>query len=544
MDNRNDIEPLLAVDEIQGNILGGFNKRHQAVLPIVFEGAPQSIESTKKWLQEFIPKITWLREVADYRRQLKLNKASSGVKQVVWQTVAFSYDGIVKLIGSKVHFDPVFAAGLAKATVRLGDPSNPESLGNVNNWLIGSPNSTPDGLVIIAGDNPDEVQNEMDRFLDHARRFGVSCPFSEIGHDLSFYSHEGEPFPGGREHFGFKDGVSQPGVRGRLSEKPDDFLTPRTIEDSHGTDSALPEFSGPGKPLVAVGEFVLGYPRQNSSFGRRTDKQWQLGSESPAIAPVWASNGSFLVYRRLRQNVGAFNRFLESESARLKSENAEFEQLTPEMFGAMLVGRWRSGAPILRAPTEDIPELGETSDANNAFGFQLAQVPDDGFPPTVSTPTGFADPLGHVCPQSAHIRKVNPRDLNTEQGSPNTTLVHRILRRGIPYGPPLPFGSIELDDVDRGLLFLCYQASISEQFEFLSSNWMNDNCKPSPFCPAGGAGQDMVLGQNPLGNRERSISLGRGQVTSKTENEWVVTTGGGHFFTPSKSALTDVLAKN
>ena len=71
---------------------------------------------------------------------------------------------------------------------------------------------------------------------------------------------------------------------------------------------------------------------------------------------------------------------------------------------------------------------------------------------------------------------------------------------------------------------------------------MNDSCKPSSFCPIEGAGLDMVLGQNPIGNREREICLGQGQIAARTEKEWVVATGGGYFFTPSKSALTDVLS--
>jgi deferrochelatase/peroxidase EfeB len=208
----------------------------------------------------------------------------------------------------------------------------------------------------------------------------------------------------------------------------------------------------------------------------------------------------------------------------------------------MLVGRWRSGAPFLRSPAGDIPALGAAEGANNAFGFLTSQDAQDGFPPAQG------DPLGQICPQAAHIRKVNPRDVPSDQGPPNTTLVHKILRRGIPFGPPLPLGSISDSGGDeRGLLFLAFQASIREQFEFLMGSWMNDRSKPSPFSPPGGSGYGMVVGQNPddLEGRARFCLLGQMNARVSTVghpvSQWVIPTGGGYFFTPSRTAINDVL---
>ena len=92
-------------------------------------------------------------------------------------------------------------------------------------------------------------------------------------------------------------------------------------------------------PLVCVGEFVLGYPRQNGSFGRRSSAPWKLGPEpfapdTTAVAPYWAKNGSFLVYRRLRQNVTGFNLFLQAEAARL-AKTPNYAGLTAEKPGAI-----------------------------------------------------------------------------------------------------------------------------------------------------------------------------------------------------------------
>jgi Dyp-type peroxidase family len=271
-------------------------------------------------------------------------------------------------------------------------------------------------------------------------------------------------------------------------------------------------------------------------------KSKSLFHPGPAAAPYWAKNGSFLVYRRLRQNVSGFNRFLEAEAARL-AQTPEFAGLNTTL-GAMLVGRWRSGAPFLRSPCQDLDRLGSMDGANNAFSFLVGQESHDEFPPAI------ADPLGTICPQAAHIRKVNPRDVPTDQGPPNTTLTQRILRRGIPYGPPLSIGATDdSSKEDRGLLFLCYQASIRDQFEFLMGTWMNDRSKPSPFSPPGGSGFDMVVGQNPdeSQNRDRFCLVGSSKARISTAGhaarQWVIPTGGGYFFTPSRSAIRDVLMR-
>jgi deferrochelatase/peroxidase EfeB len=103
----------------------------------------------------------------------------------------------------------------------------------------------------------------------------------------------------------------------------------------------------------------------------------------------------------------------------------------------MLVGRWPSGAPIVRTPSADDTALGEDSFANNHFIFddhtrpaELKIIP--GYPGD-TFPQGMADFLATVCPHFAHIRKVNPRDSITDLGKPEDNLARTILRRGIPF---------------------------------------------------------------------------------------------------------------
>jgi Dyp-type peroxidase family len=550
MNGQLEIEPVLDIDQIQGNILGGFNKDHQAIVPLHFGSDSASVSGARRWLTQLLSQISWLQIVAAYKHTRELRIRADGVEPrdipVVWLNVAFSYVGLRKLTPQADAFEPIFRAGLPAASQRLGDPTDSSSMGSPSNWLIGSPKNIPDVVLIVAADIATDLEEKLKQILADASKFGLICDRYDVGHDLSFYNSMGLSFPSGREHFGFEDGISQPGVRGKLPDGPQRFLTPRQGEDAPDPSSTQPQYSAPGQALVNVGEFVLGYPRQDDSFPQRPAPPWKLGPEpyaldATAVAPYWAKNGSFLVFRRLRQDVTAFNQFLE-EQVKSLGLTPQFSGITSERLGAMLVGRWRSGAPLLRAPNADDPGLGATKYSNNAFQFDTALAIPDGFPQPI------ADPVGKLLPQCAHIRKVNPRDLDTDQGSPTTTLTHRMLRRGIPYGSPLPTGTTEDDSsVDRGLLFVSYQASIREQFEFLCANWMNDVSKPSILAPPTGSGYDMIVGQNatPGDQRSRFCLVGASNQRISTAGDrvrdWVIPTGGGYFFAPSKSAIADVL---
>jgi deferrochelatase/peroxidase EfeB len=134
---------------------------------------------------------------------------------------------------------------------------------------------------------------------------------------------------------------------------------------------------------------------------------------------------------------------------------------------------------------------------------------------------------------------VNPRDVTTEQGSDTDTLSRRVLRRGIPYGDPFD------QPGPRGLLFISYQTSITDQFEFLASSWMNSTEKPQSG-PADG--HDILVGQNPAHDAQRvctaALRTDDGELRSfaTAAPPWVFATGGGYFFAPSLPALTNVIA--
>jgi Dyp-type peroxidase family len=258
--------------------------------------------------------------------------------------------------------------------------------------------------------------------------------------------------------------------------------------------------------------------------------------------PEWARLGSYLVCRRLEQDVPAFWDFAASAG--------EEYGTTPVHVASMLVGRWPSGAPVSRTPDHDDLALAGDEFAHNHFQFD-----DDTrtwTPARSLVEAGYAgdghrkaraDVFGQTCPMASHIRKVNPRDSGTDFGAPADTFLRLMLRRGIPYGPPLAGvadPSPELVAAERGLIFVAHMASIEDQFEFVTRRWAN-----SPLQPNAG-GHDPIIGQADVyGDRRRTLDLEApsGETTSFVlDREWVTPTGGGYFFAPAISAVSGHLA--
>ena len=513
-----------AQDDIQGNIIPGFNKDHQHFLFYRI----RKTSGCKRFLKWLVPYISSMEEVLAFRRLFRARKLKLGEKGIflcsTWVNIAFSHRGISLLAGSasaNAFGDQSFRDGLAKRSTYIGDPKSSTQSGHVSKWKVGGPKNEADIVIIVASDGPFMLEDMVNKIDSKARASGMQLIFQQ----------RGETLPGdlrGHEHFGFKDGVSQPGVRGKLSSTPGDYITPRYIAN---TDPRRLYFAKPGQLLVWPGQFLLGELRQNSEH---------LYNPASAASnfPKWAARGSYLVVRRLHQDVPLFWNFV-GRVARISGINAT-------KFASMLVGRWPSGAPLMRAPSADNTALAEDTFANNHFLFDDNTPPSNLRPipgyPGDSFPPAMADFLATVCPHFAHIRKMNPRESATDLGKPDDSLIRLILRRGIPYGPPVvgikKFFTKQVKK-DRGLMFLSYGGSIEEQFEFLQRRWAN-----SPVQPNFG-GHDPVIGQNgESSGRVRFINIptgGGGTLRIKFKEEWVIPTGGGYFFAPTISAIRDVL---
>ena len=303
--------------------------------------------------------------------------------------------------------------------------------------------------------------------LLYARDEASLTPLEQTPSGFSLVRRLGTAALDGFEPFGFRDGISQPFVEG-LGK------------------------SGPREQTVRAGEFLLGY-----------ENEYSQTIDEPLLR-----NGSYLVFRQLSQDVGGFWRFVDEATRHADGSSDPDARLR---LAAKMVGRWPSGAPLALAPDADDPSLAEAND----FAYH-----ED-------------DPRGARCPVGSHIRRSNPRDsLDPRPGSARSFEInrrHRIVRRGREYGPPLPLEqALTADDsAERGLHFICLNANIARQFEFINHTWLNnpkfgelhDDADPffAPGCftiPTGGV-------------RERVTHV----------PQFVSVKGGAYFFLPGLAAL-------
>jgi Dyp-type peroxidase family len=499
--------------QIQGNIIGGFNKDYQTFLFLKFNRPDRG----RSWLGSIIPEIATSEEVKAFNALFKVLRHRSGREGIVkasWTNIAFSHSGLKALgvnQGELDAFPDDFKSGLAARAESkyVGDvgASAPE------NWVGPLGSKDVHALLIVASDSLADLNDLVDGYInDPTFAAAATVIFRQEGR-----TRVDKP---GHEHFGFKDGVSQPGIRGVTPPKKDD------------------QNKGPGnEDLLYPGEFVLGYPKQKPFPG--TEKPFNPNHEPGDLSmsgPAWTVNGSYLVFRRLAQNVPAFRQQVH--------ELAKKTGLDSAVVGAKLVGRYESGAPLekvdpdadptLKDPSIDDPSL-LSDERINAFEYE------DDFD-------------GHKVPRAAHIRKSYPRDQVGGAGSTteSETQTHRLLRRGIPFGnslgAPEHGGAHEEFPHDRGLLFLAYQRSIKDQFEFVQSAWVNDAnfpCpaakidKPENICKTGEPdGQDPIIAQTTSGKFQLPPSQGSGcPVHNLDVKHFVTTTGGEYFFQPSIDAL-------
>ncbi|MEU4625780.1 Dyp-type peroxidase [Actinoplanes sp. NPDC023801] len=470
-------EPLLDLDDIQAHVLPGFGHEHQWLLGWRLPG-DEPAGAARALLAELAGRITPARRgLADRaaRRAVRRGRtARSRLSGRPATAVALSARTL-RMLGHDelATIDEAFTAGMARRGY-LRDPPP-------GDWTVGGPGREIDILVMTAGEDLERLAAAVEEIRAAAVR--ARC---EPVHD-----QQGRRLPGDVEHFGFRDGISQPVLRG--------------VVDADGTPlverlpmPSMPDhraYAGPGDVLVWPGQFLFGLPRQSETDPVRS---------APARrAPGLARNGSLLVYRKLEQDVPGFR----ADTGRMAAGLG----VDPDRLRAEMVGRWPDGRPLVRTDDATGAEL-------NHFGYDTA------VPAIPGGPRGAdADPDGARCPLSAHIRKVNPRDQETDKGPPSATLTFAILRRGITYGVA--------GDGDCGLLFLCYQTDLVSQFELLAQRWAG-----SPDRPRQGLdnGVDLLIGRVRAGTARRARLL-PGEVS--TFADYVIPRGGAYLFTPSLSAL-------
>ena len=373
-----------------------------------------------------------------------------------WLGIAFTYQGLKALGVPQAFLDSFpkeFREGMASRASILNDVGDNAPA----NWEY--PFGSVDMHVALAIYSKDD--RSLETVLDRARQSHHDLPGVSVIYRMKF-----SELPGGRNPFGFRDGLHNPHVEG----------------------SGFHAHPGYG-PLVKAGEFVMGYPDE-------------LGHVATSPEPeVLRRNGTFLAFRKFHTRVAAFRKYLREQASTSEGE---------ELIAAKMVGRWRSGAPLVLAPEHDDPNLGADADRNNTFSYE-------------------GDMQGLKCPFSSHIRRVNPRDaLKNDLVAVD---LHYFLRRGTNYGPPLPEGVLEDDGAERGGVFLLIGAHLQRQFEFVQSQWIADG----NFI-GHGTEQDPIVGN---GEGDGIFTIPKRPIRRRLHGlpQFVAVRGGEYCFMPGLRAL-------
>lgn len=371
-----------------------------------------------------------------------------------WVTVAFTCGGLRTLGVSDAElatFPEEFRQGMAARASILGIGTDP------GQWLGDLASPAVHAIVILFARDV----AERDRCEREHRQYLTTLPGVRV---LSALDLEAlPPFDGvAREHFGYRDRLSQP-VIAETGEQP----TP-----------------GSG-PAVRAGEFFLGY-------------EDEAGIVPPLPQPeVLSRNGSYLAYLRMEEHVAAFRELLRQQAGTPDEQ---------ELLAAKLMGRWRSGAPLVLCPDKDDPVLGGDLQRTNDFLYK------------------DADPYGYRCPIGAHIRRMNPRDTAENMQR------RKMIRRGGTYGPPLPEGAPD-DGVERGIAAFIGCASLIRQFEFAMNVWVNDpkfkdlDNELDPMIGSHDGTFDMTIPKRPIRKRIKGLPA------------FTTIRGGAYFFLPGIRAL-------
>jgi len=374
------------------------------------------------------------------------------------------------------YWDPVWQGEQVHAFISING-QQPESLEQRYQWLLGLIEQSAGGVEILHGHRGDSGAADL--------------PYQEA----RAVFENGKPTS--KEHFGYTDGIGDPVFEG----------LPGPAQRVEGRGKQTDK----GWEPLATGEFILGHIDEAKEYPR-------------APAPLsLARNGTYMVYRKLHENVGSFNDFLDREGRAYPGGR--------EQLAAKFVGRWRdNGAPLTDAPD---------ASSKQAWDRRFAAAPPAEKDRMLSAFTFDDDADGAKCPFSAHVRRINPRaSLQTTPDAFDTPGAlsnrRRILRRGLPYGA---VNDPTRDDGNHGIIILMMQADINRQFEFVQQQWINYG---NDF--KAGNDKEIILGNHDAEYPSRAVL----PVPADSEEapyflrnipRLVETRGGDYFFVPSMTAL-------
>ncbi len=449
----------LELEDIQGILGRGYGKLEHACF-ICYK-----LDNLKDTSKTFTPILEHIED------------ATGGAPEKCAINIALTHPGLGKfeLSASCLNeFPRVLRNGMsAKNKSRIlgdTDESEPEK------WLWGSDDKLPDLLLMIYAVDQSTLHQMLGKIevlpgkCEKAMRkiAKVVTTLSENGSELS--RSESTPLPDKKEHFGFRDGISQPKLAGIKNKER-------------------------GGNAVAAGEFILGY-KDEYDLVPSTPRVYMLDdplgylpthSHDPNYRDL-GRNGSYMVFRQLKQDVYKFWDYIKAQAT------GEEDQV---MWASKMVGRWPNGCPFSKSTgqPQDLKKMDDDNDfvfeKNNRimkwlFGSRARVLDNDNrimkwfFGSRARVLDN--DNLGMECPVGSHVRRMNPR----HSKFPNTNhpvtehTTHRILRRGRTYGKPV-VESMSVEDLlkikdtgdqeERGLNFICFNTNIERQFEFIQQSW-------------------------------------------------------------------------
>lgn len=479
------------LSDVQGNILRGYrfpDVRHYALSVTDVAGGKQLLTALVDGHGDLYPLAT-AEEWSDDKPDACVNLAITAPGL----TALGVPDDMLK------QFPASFRAGAAQQAVDSAASSdfgrNGVGLGDIGesapvNWVVGGP-SNPEIHLLVSIWSDETSAPARDRI--EAALLAV-CAANGVKERSR---HTGHTFANNHVHFGFRDGVSQPQVAGRPGNRIADM-----------------------QPDVPTGDFLLGKGYRNSYGGNFIE----------GIPGELAGNGTYAVFRILEQDVQAFDALIERTGRRFG--------IDPELVAAKLVGRWRSGESLAMRPNEPRlfaparlpdgqPNLApDKVDMSKPFSpVDDAELNEFDYAPTYDHPMQYDDADGLRCPLGAHMRRLNPRG-GTAAGIQHN---HRIIRRGVPYGPEHRPGDPD-DREERGLLGIFICGDIANQFEFLQMMWANDDVGT----PGVLGTRDPIIGWQPPEGGTFRLPTGdnRGDVVISDLPRLVTTRGALYCFMP------------
>ncbi|HEY6349536.1 MAG TPA: peroxidase [Candidatus Angelobacter sp.] len=499
--------PAVDFKDVQGIVRYGHAKMTEACYLLL---NIRDAQATRKWLRK-----------APVTTAEEKDPLPTTALQIAFTSQGLAVLGVPETVIA--GFSTEFISGIA------GDPSRSRRLGDTEEnsptrWQWGSGQKIPHAVVMLfAGKG----------LLEGWRQSVKGEPWQAAFDEIECLSTTDM---GGREPFGFIDGISQPDLDWQQTRK----VSRNCDQLTYGNQ-------------VCLGEFLLGY---SNEYGRFTDRPL-LDPQDPGSAELLPApdqpakkdlglNGSYVVMRQLKQDVRGFWRFLD------KAADSNFEERY-KLGEAMLGRRISDGAPLVDLINTPIPGVGSSgSPEKQKQDVKLNQFTYD------------SDVAGTRCPFGAHIRRGNPRNADIPGGRQGliahlihilgfgtknvrddliaSTRFHRVLRRGREYGQELsPENALQAgpsNEPERGLQFVAVNANIQRQFEFVQNAWMArtkfdglteesdpllGNRAPVPGCPFTNT---FSLPQE-NGVRRRIMDV----------PQFITVRGGAYFFLPSMRAL-------